>query len=372
MSKRCFLAALCVALSGACGEGIASPRAPTILRAFGAYGIAPHHQSGYGEGLGLAYGFGGPVMLLVGYSHQRFTGDQNVRESSVSSATLSLLFRNPNPGLLSPWLSIGLGNDHLTEKGSYWSFFIPTPIEGSFVGNHPAMELAGGVAIRATSRSTVDVGAAYNQSFCACTVLDASNITESSSLSLRAGLSQSVGSVIATGARTEQYMLIRARGGALYWNQQGDGPGWSAGGSMAFPVGNDVLLGIGLDHMVPDDHANVPQRTMDPMTVQVEFGAPFRRRITPTLQVGSGIYILRQTELVMDGSGQFHWTHGPHTNHLGFNAGGGVSVTASSCLAVDLVARYHQSGLSVDPAFRATTVTVSLTYLLPGVRTRRA
>jgi opacity protein-like surface antigen len=166
-------------------------------------------------------------------------------------------------------------------------------------------------------------------------------------------------------------MLIRARGGALYWNQQGDGPGWSAGGSLAFPIGSDLLLGIGVDHFVPDDHANVPQRTMDPMTVQIEFGAPFRRRITPTFQVGSGVYIMRQTELTTNGSGQLYWTHGPNKNHLGFNAGGGVSVAASSCIGVDLVARYHQAGLSLEPAFRATTVTVSLTYLLPGVRTRR-
>jgi hypothetical protein len=346
-------------------------RGITILKLHGSYGYAEHHQQGWGEGLAVGYGLARNLGLLAEYSHQRFTGDENVRESGLSSAMLTVLVGAPSRRGLAPWFSFGFGNDHLTERGLYWSFFRPNLFEGSFVANHPGIALGGGITAPVSARTSIEIGAAYHQSICACRVLDASTITEASVFSIETGLVSTISGPTARSNDEEPLAVVRVRGGALYWDPGGYGPGWAAGGSVGFGLAQNLLLSINYDHMVPDDPENSPQRSMDPLTFQLEFGTPFQRFISPTVQVGTGVYVQRHTELVFSGSGASHFISGPRESHLGLNVGSGVTISFTRRIALDLLVRYHQAGLRVEPYFRMTTVSVGLTYALPSTRHRR-
>ncbi|HMI32223.1 MAG TPA: hypothetical protein VK527_10855 [Candidatus Limnocylindrales bacterium] len=308
--------------------------------------------------------------LLAEYSHQRFTGHGNVSESTLSAAMLTLLVGAPSRSGLAPWLSFGFGNDHLTERGLYWSFFSPNLFEGSFVANHPGIAIGGGITAPVSAGTSIEIGAVYRQSFCDCQVLDASTITEASVFSIETGLVSTILGPAARANGEEHLAVARIRGGALYWDPGGDGPGWAAGGSVGFEIARNLLLSFNLDHMVPDDPENSPQRSMDPLTLQLEFGTPFKRLITPTMQVGTGVYVQRHTELVFSGSGASHFVSGPRESRLGLNIGSGVTISFTQRVALDLLVRYHQAGLGVEPHFRMTTVSAGLTYALPNARHR--
>ena len=346
-------------------------RGLTILKLHGSYGYAAHHQQGPGEGLAVGYGLARNIGLLAEYSHQRFTGHGNVRESGLSAAMLTVLVGAPSRSGVAPWLSFGFGNDHLTERGLYWSFFRPNLFEGSFVANHPGIALGGGITTPVSARASIEIGAVYHQSFCGCQVLDASTITEASVLSIETGLVSTILGPAAQAKGEERLAVARIRGGALYWDPSGHGPGWAAGGSVGFGLARNLLLSFNFDHMVPDDPENSPQRSMDPLTFQLEFGTPFQRPITPTMQVGTGVYVRRHTELVFSGSGASHFISGPRESHLGLNVGSGVTISFTRRVALDLLVRYHQAGLGVEPYFRMTTVSAGLTYALPSTRHRR-
>jgi len=346
-------------------------RGLTILKLHGSYGYAAHHQQGWGEGVAVGYGLARNLGLLAEYSHQRFTGHGNVRESGLSAAMLTLLVGAPARSGLAPWFSFGLGNDHLTERGLYWSFFSPSLFEGSFVANHPGIALGGGITAPVSAHTGIEFGAVYHQSLCDCRVSDASTITEASVFSIETGLVSTISGPAPLASGEDLLAVARIRDGALYWDPGGNGPGWAAGGSVGFGLARNVLLSFNYDHMVPDDPENSPQRSMDPLTVQIEVGTPFQRLITPTMQMGTGVYVQRHTELVTTGSGASHFVSGPRESHLGLNVGSGVTISFTQRVALDLLVRYYQAGLRVEPYFRMTTISAGLTYALPSARHSR-
>src|SRR2546426_2141953 len=70
--------------------------------------------------------------------------------------------------------------------------------------------------------------------------------------------------------------FFRLRGGLVFPDRDGEpGPGWLAGGALGLALNPNVSLSVNYDHLyldVPDE-----PRSVDPLTLQLEFAAPYER-----------------------------------------------------------------------------------------------
>jgi len=159
--------------------------------------------------------------------------------------------------------------------------------------------------------------------------------------------------------------VLRIRGGLVFPDPDGaPGPGWSAGGALGLVLSRSVLVSLNYDH-VDLDAAGSP-KSVDPMTVQVELGMPYRHRITPRAEVGAGLYNLGSSgyanirPLRVFGGEDIRQSY----NEFGMNFGGGVSVPLWGRTMFDVDLRYHQT-MGGGVSLVMGTAGAGLSYVLP-------
>ncbi len=139
--------------------------------------------------------------------------------------------------------------------------------------------------------------------------------------------------------------VLRIRGGLVFPDPDYEpGPGWSAGGALGLAVGRSVLVSVNYDHLYLDVPGN--PKSIDPMTIQLELGMPYRHGITPRVEVGAGVYSFRSGEFAIARSlGVFDREVARPSRDLpfGMNFGGGLSIPLWKRTMFDLDLRYHQT-----------------------------
>jgi hypothetical protein len=101
-----------------------------------------------------------------------------------------------------------------------------------------------------------------------------------------------------------------------------------------------VAVSANYDHI----YVSVPGglRTLDPLTIQLEFSAPYRHRLMPRAEVGAGFYDFGSVSSVVSG---FDGDR-PRTSRempFGMNFGAGLFIPLWGPMGFDADLRYHQT-----------------------------
>ncbi|HEY3156947.1 MAG TPA: hypothetical protein VGK76_10060 [Candidatus Eisenbacteria bacterium] len=158
--------------------------------------------------------------------------------------------------------------------------------------------------------------------------------------------------------------VLRLRGGLVFPDPDGvPGPGWSAGGALGLALSRNVLVSVNYDHLYLDV-AGSPQ-SVDPMTIQLEFGVPYQHRITPRAEVGAGLYSMGSTGYAIPRPLRVFVGEEVRSSRdvpFGMNFGGGASIRLWNRTMFDVDLRYHQT-MGSD-ALIMGTVGAGLSYVL--------
>jgi len=153
--------------------------------------------------------------------------------------------------------------------------------------------------------------------------------------------------------------ILRLQGGTLFRDRgYTDGNGWLAGGSLGVGVTRDVLVLASIEHI--DVRRFQPNsESFQPVTLQIEMGAPFQHRITPRVDVGAGAYLRTRN------GPSYVNIHGLPTNTapFGMNFGGGLSFLVTRTFTLDVSVRRHESFNSHED-FGMTSAGAGLTFAL--------
>lgn len=138
--------------------------------------------------------------------------------------------------------------------------------------------------------------------------------------------------------------FLRLRGGIVFPDPDRDpGPGWLAGGALGLPLNQNVVLSMNYDHVDLDTPGDM--RSVNPLTAQLELGAPTRGGIVPRVSLGAGFYDIKVRDRVtfVPVGGFVNEYRSPRNVPFGMSVGGGVSIPLSARTMFDLDLRYHQT-----------------------------
>ena len=157
--------------------------------------------------------------------------------------------------------------------------------------------------------------------------------------------------------------IFRLQGGTLFRDRgYTDGDGWVAGGALGFGVTRDLLVMASMEHIEVD--ISQPYReSFQPVTLQLQMGAPFQHRITPRVDLGAGIYLRAR-----DHFQSYPYYYDPHglgltTAPFGMNFGGGLSFLVGRTVMLDVGVRRHES-FDRNESFGMTTAMAGMTFAL--------
>ena len=153
--------------------------------------------------------------------------------------------------------------------------------------------------------------------------------------------------------------ILRLQGGTLFRDRgYTDGNGWLAGGSLGVGVTRDVLVLASIEH-IGVQRFRPYSESFQPVTLQIEMGAPFQHRITPRVGVGAGMYLrTRNGPTYVDIHGLAR-----NTAPFGMNFGGGLSFLLGKTVALDVSVRRHES-FDSNEGFGMTSAGAGLTFAL--------
>ena len=154
--------------------------------------------------------------------------------------------------------------------------------------------------------------------------------------------------------------IFRMQGGTIFRDRgYSDGAGWLAGGSLGAGVTRDFLVMASIEH-IGVQKSQPYRESFQPVTLQLEMGAPFQHRVTPRVGLGAGVYLRTR-------NGAYPYTdiHGLPTTTapFGMNFGGGLSFLVARTVTLDVVVRRHESFKS-NESWGMTSAGAGLTFAL--------
>ena len=158
--------------------------------------------------------------------------------------------------------------------------------------------------------------------------------------------------------------VFRLEGGTLFRGGNTDGAGWLAGGAVGFGVARDLLVIASIEHIavrISDPYTE----SFQPMTIQLEMGAPFQHRITPRVDVGAGIYLRARDHFAPS-----YYYYDPHglglsTAPFGMTFGAGLSFLVAPTVMLDVGVRRHES-FDSNESWGMTSAGAGLTFAFGG------